>query len=232
MAERAALVSSTLSTLNVTLSHVILTHWHGDHTGGVPDLLRMYLHLSTSIFKHTPKKSRQPILDGTVFEVEGATLRAVHAPGHAEDHTCFVLEAETAMFAGDNVLGHSTAAVEQLGVWMDSLRIMQSQGCKIGYPTHGVVIPDLRHKINLELKAYERRERQVLQALTQVDIPGRKGSVTVKELVDMMHGDGLDPEVRQMAIEPFVGEILNKLAQDGKVAFEIRQREKRWFAII
>ena len=56
------------------------------------------------------------MFDRTVFEVEGATLRAVHAPGHAEDHTCIVLAEEMAMFTGDNVLGHDTSAGEQLSV--------------------------------------------------------------------------------------------------------------------
>lgn len=229
--EWAALISSTLADLNITLSHVFLTHWHGDHTGGVPDLLRMYPDLKLSIYKNMPNKTQQPIPNGSIFTVEGATLRAVHAPGHAEDHTCFILEEELAMFTGDNVLGHGTAAVEQLSVWLDSLRLMQSHNCKVGYPAHGVVIPDLQRKIDLELKAKTRRETQVLGTLAQIRTPGGKASVTVKQLVTIMHGDGMDPEVRQMAIEPLMGEVLNKLAEDGKVAFEIRQKEKKWYSI-
>ncbi|KAF2844829.1 putative metallo-beta-lactamase domain protein [Plenodomus tracheiphilus IPT5] len=230
--EWAALISSTIANLNITLSHVFLTHWHGDHTGGVPDLLRMYPHLERSIYKNDPSKNQQPIPDGSVFSVEGATLRAVHAPGHADDHTCFILEEEMAMFTGDNVLGHGTAAVEQLSVWLKSLRLMQSHNCKVGYPAHGVVIPDLRLKIDLELKAKTRRETQVLRALAKIRTPGGKASVTVKQLVSIMHGNDLNPEVRQMAIEPMMGEVLNKLAEDGKVAFEIRHKEKKWFTIL
>ncbi|CAI6332014.1 unnamed protein product [Periconia digitata] len=230
--EWAELISKTLADLDISLSHVFLTHWHGDHTGGVPDLLRMYPNLKDAIYKYNPSKTQQPIVDGSIFSVEGATLRAVHAPGHADDHTCFVLEEEMAMFTGDNVLGHGTAAVEQLSVWLNSLRLMQSHNCKIGYPAHGVVIPDLRRKIDLELKAKTRRETQVLNSLAQIRSPGGKASVTVKQLVTVMHGDDLDPEVRKMAIEPLMGEVLNKLAEDGKVAFEIRQKEKKWFAIM
>jgi glyoxylase-like metal-dependent hydrolase (beta-lactamase superfamily II) len=63
-----------------------------------------------------PSKAQQPLPDASISAVGGATLRFVHAPGHAEDHTCFVLEQEMAMFTGDNVLGHGTAAVEQLSV--------------------------------------------------------------------------------------------------------------------
>lgn len=71
------------------------------------------------------------------------------------------------MFTGDNILGHGTAAVEQLSTWMASLSIMEKHDCKIGYPAHGVVVPNLPGKIALELSAKRRRETQVLQALVQ-----------------------------------------------------------------
>ena len=217
---------------------MLLTHWHGDHSGGVPDLLRLYPHLSPSIYKHTPSKLQQPITDGQTFSVEGATIRAVHAPGHSHDHMCFVLEEENAMFTGDNVLGHGTAAVEHLSTWMSSLRLMKTHNCAIGYPAHGMVVHNLPGKIEGELASKTRREKQVLQALTKIkraavaEGKGRgKGSVTVKELVTAMHGNEMDGEIRQMAIEPFMEEVLKKLAEDRKVAFEIRGREKKWFGL-
>lgn len=137
------------------------------------------------------------------------------------------------MFTGDNILGHGTAAVEDLSTWMASLRIMQSHNCAIGHPAHGMVVQNLPGKIEHELASKTKREAQVLQALTKIkrDLGRGRGSVTVKQLVTAMHGDRLDPQVRQMAIEPFIEEVLKKLAEDRKVAFEIRGREKKWFGI-
>ncbi|KAH8756639.1 beta-lactamase-like protein [Diaporthe sp. PMI_573] len=228
--EWAELISKTLEKAGITLSHVLLTHWHGDHTGGVPDLLRLYPHLSNAIYKHTPNRSQKAIVDGQLFRVEGATVRAVHAPGHSEDHMCFVVEEDNAMCTGDNVLGHGTAAVERLSTWMDSLRIMRTHKCEIGYPAHGVVIKNLPAKLELELASKTRRETQVLQTLARLKDSGKK-SVAVPRLVTMMHGDKLDPEVRKAALEPFMEEVLSKLAEDGKVAFEIRGGEKNWFGL-
>lgn len=221
---------------HIHLSEVLLTHWHGDHTGGVPDLLRLYPYLENSIYKHSPDRNQQPILDGQVFKVEGATIRAVHAPGHSHDHMCFILEEENAMFTGDNVLGHGTAAVEILPTWMESLRIMRNHNCAIGYPAHGEVISDLPSKITTELGSKERRERQALQALRRIkreeqSAGSGKGSVTVRQLVTAIYGDTLDEQVRQMAVEPFTDEVLRKLAGDGKVAFEIKGGQKKWFTI-
>ena len=138
------------------------------------------------------------------------------------------------MFTGDNVLGHGTAAVEQLSTWMESLRVMQAFGCQLGYPAHGMVIPDLRGKIFAELTSKTRRETRVLETLRKIrrsDEGRGKGSVTVKQLVTTMHGDRMDGEVRKMAIEPFTEEVLLKLAEDRKVAFEIRAREKKWYVL-
>ncbi|KAJ5816542.1 hypothetical protein N7447_008775 [Penicillium robsamsonii] len=238
----ADLISRTLSASGISLSHVLLTHWHGDHTGGVPDLIRMYPDLASSIYKHTPSTTQQPIADGQIFHVEGATVRAVYTPGHTDDHMCFILEEESAMFTGDNILGHGTSAVEHLRTWMETLRKMQAQDCRQGYPAHGIVIADLRAKIAGELAQKLRRERQVLKALVQTKRDERgtgqgqgqgrgKGSVTVQQLVAAIYGEGVEAGLRELALEPFMDEVLRKLAEDGIVAFEVRKGVKKWFAL-
>lgn len=196
----------------------------------------MYPHLTDTIYKHTPGKWQKPIEDGQIFSVEGATVRAVHAPGHSHDHMCFILEEENAMFTGDNVLGHGTAAVEKLSTWMSSLRLMQTHRCAIGYPAHGEVIRNLPAKIASELGQKSRREEQVMQTLIRIKQKQKasrtgKGSVSVKQLVAEMHGSGVDRQVAEMALEPFMDEVLRKLAEDGRVAFEVRGGEKKWFAL-
>jgi glyoxylase-like metal-dependent hydrolase (beta-lactamase superfamily II) len=228
--EWAELIQSTLKSMDISLSHVLLTHWHGDHTGGVPELIRLHPHLRQHIYKNEPDNGQQNITDGQIFQVEGATVRAIHVPGHSEDHMCFILEEEQAMFTGDNILGHGTSAVEDLGTFMASLQKMSDQKCPIGYPAHGVTIANLPAKIGGELGQKLRRERQVMEALGRVRSRGEK-SVTVQDLVTEIYGASLNEKTRTLALEPFIGEVLRKLAGDGKVAFETRGGKKKWFSV-
>ncbi|ROT34556.1 Metallo-hydrolase/oxidoreductase [Sodiomyces alkalinus F11] len=228
----AELISSTLQQMGIRLSHVLLTHWHGDHTGGVPDLLRLYPHLGDSIYKNEAEYGQQDIYDGQVFRVEGATVRALHVPGHSEDHMCFILEEENAMFTGDNVLGHGTSVAEDLGTFMNSLQKMDDQHCTIGYPAHGITIRDLPAKIDRELGSRLKRERQVMQALRSLGTHGSR-TVTVKEIVTEIYGESLDESTRTLALEPFIDEVLRKLAGDYRVGFQVRrgEKERKWYAV-
>jgi len=228
--EWAELVEETLNARGINLSHVLLTHWHGDHTGGVPDLKRLYPHLKPHIYKNDPEEGQQNIADGQIFEVEGATVRSIHVPGHSEDHMCFILEEESAMFTGDTILGHGTSAMEDLGTFMNSMERMAGENCATGYSAHGVVIDDLPAKIRGELAQKYRRERQVFQALGRVRDRGVK-SATLYDLVSEIYGNSLDEKTRLLALQPFIGEVLKKLASDNKVAFEVRGGKKKWYAI-
>jgi glyoxylase-like metal-dependent hydrolase (beta-lactamase superfamily II) len=228
--EYATLLASTLEARGIEIKHVLVTHWHGDHSGGVPDLVRMYPHLEEHIYKNDPERGQQDIIDGQTFQVEGATVSAVHSPGHSEDHMCFILREEGAMFTGDNILGHGTSAVENLGVYMSSLEKMLEKSCRTGYPAHGVTIDDLPAKIGRELTQKQRREKQAMSALYRLHAVGQP-RVTVGNLVTGMYGDSIDETTRRLALEPFVDEILRKLAGDGKVGFERRSGGRRWYLV-
>lgn len=142
---------------------------------------------------------------------------------------CFVLEEESALFTGDNVLGHGTSAVEDLGVFMTTLVKMQNQACSTGYSAHGVVIQDLPAKMVSELSRKRRRENQIMQALFTARDRGEK-SITASNLVDEMYGVSVDEETRTLALIPMVTEVLCKLAGDGRTAFQVVGGQKKWYS--
>ena len=222
-------LSNILTEQNIAISHVLLTHWHGDHTGGVPDLIRLYPHLAKAIYKNAPRQGQLPISDHQLFIVEGATIQAVHSPGHSHDHMCFILREENAMFTGDNILENDVSSgVEDLGVYMDTLTVMQKQNCVFGFPAHGVSVADLPAKIAQVIGLKVRREQKLLRkmkalwvAATNGGKRSRNGSATVEELVIATYGEGIGNDTRKQILEPFTDEILRKLVWDGKVGFEV-----------
>jgi glyoxylase-like metal-dependent hydrolase (beta-lactamase superfamily II) len=91
------------ATSTTHLKYILLTHGHADHQGGVPRILQecKTRGLPTPlVFKmlvdggdYPPLNfDALPILDGDVFETEGAKLKAVYTPGHTDDHVVYILQ--------------------------------------------------------------------------------------------------------------------------------------------
>ncbi|KAI9852531.1 MAG: hypothetical protein M1838_000399 [Thelocarpon superellum] len=208
------------------VSQAILTHWHPDHVGGVAELLRLCP--GALIYKNEPSGREHPIDDGQRFCVDGATLRAVHAPGHTTDHMALVLEEEDAMFTGDNVLGHGTSVFEDLATYLTSLERMRHQFAGRAYPGHGAVIDDGPARIVEYIAHRAERERQVL------DLLGGAGAVASDEARTEDKGEGDDrplwgprdlvkiiykdvPQPLHLAAEHGLLQVLRKLQGEEKV---------------
>ena len=109
------------------------------------------------------------LADGARIEGDGATLVAIHTPGHASDHLCYYLEEEKAVFTGDVVLGGSTTVIPaedgDLLDYLNSLKRLQGLDVQRIYPAHGPVIENAQAKLTEYIEHRMLRERQILQAL-------------------------------------------------------------------
>ncbi|KAK1139161.1 hypothetical protein N8T08_001217 [Aspergillus melleus] len=220
---------------HLKISHVLLTHWHGDHTGGVNDLVAYDPGIASRVYKNQPDPGQNAIANGQVFYTEGATVRAVFAPGHAIDHMCFILQEENAMFTGDNVLGHGYSVVMDLSTYIESLVHMAAQSCATGYPGHGAKIADLPAKMLEYIHHKELRVQQVFSTLLRGNSEGaqqglnRGRGMTLQEIVRSIYGN-VPPHIFEKALAPFLSQVLWKLAEDHKVGFRPGEMTKRrWF---
>ncbi|TID14324.1 hypothetical protein E2P81_ATG09203 [Venturia nashicola] len=206
-------IKKTLSTENATISTVLLTHWHPDHTGGVKDILT--LTPKPTIYKNDPDTVQKNITNNQRFEVEGATLCAFHSPGHTQDHMSFVLEEEDALFTGDNVLGHGTAVFEDLPTYIDSLEAMSKIANGRGYPGHGAVISNCPEKIREYIDHRAMREREVIQVLGTA---GEGEGMSVMEVVKVIYKDV--PESLHLPASRGILQMMKKLEGEGKVTHD------------
>lgn len=200
------------------IQEIVLTHGHPDHIGGLRDLIARFGPLRVS--KRLDAASDEvglvplePIDEGSVIRTEGATLRAVHAPGHARDHLCFVLEEEHALFSGDNVLGVGTTVIPSEGGdlldYLASLERLVGEAPRRIYPAHGPVIEDGVGKLREYLAHRRQREQQIVDALR-----ANGGPALVPELVARIYLDV--PEVLHAAAAHSVAAHLVKLEREGR----------------
>lgn len=97
---------------------ILLTHAHNDHIGAaraVAEAVNAPIHLHPDdlmLWEQVYPGTRpdRDLADGDVINVAGATLRAVHTPGHSPGSTCFLLEEEGTVFTGDTLFNGGPGA--------------------------------------------------------------------------------------------------------------------------
>jgi hydroxyacylglutathione hydrolase len=88
-----------------TLTHILNTHHHGDHTGGNSEIKRA---TGCTVIGNRHDAARIPALDVGVAEGETVTLgtqvaRVFDVPGHTVGHIAYWFEDSAALFCGDTL---------------------------------------------------------------------------------------------------------------------------------
>ncbi|WP_426302363.1 MBL fold metallo-hydrolase [Arthrobacter sp. R-11] len=97
---------------------ILMTHAHNDHIGAAREVAAavgapIHLHPEDMVLWKQVYPDVQPdkfLSDGEEFTVGGATLKAIHTPGHSPGSTCFYLESEGTLFTGDTLFNGGPGA--------------------------------------------------------------------------------------------------------------------------
>jgi len=167
------------------IRYIVCTHSHPDHSPGAAPLQAMcanrppILGLASrpTARMHSQFVPERELQDGERLVLEGGdrihTLRALHTPGHAANHVCFVLEEDGLLFSGDHVLNGSTTVIDppdgHMGDYLASLDLLAAacdvHGIGFILPAHGHVLGAAKQAIG-QLKAHrQRREAKIAAAM-------------------------------------------------------------------
>jgi glyoxylase-like metal-dependent hydrolase (beta-lactamase superfamily II) len=189
------------------LSQVLVTHAHPDHVGGMPALIARWPAVSVRNVAPDACRDEESIPAGDTI------VRALHTPGHAPDHFCFLDESTRDIYCGDLARLGGTIVVPasaggSLAQYLASLRRIRGLQPRRLLPGHGPAIDDPLQLIDKYLAHRAEREAQVLELL-------RSGVSSVDAMVPRIYSN-LHPTVVRAAGDSVLAHLV-KLRDEGRV---------------
>ncbi len=163
---------------NGSVARILCTHSHPDHSPGAAPLREM---TGAGVYGRPPPddghqddtyRPDHSLEDGDRFALPGATLRALHTPGHASNHVCFLLEEQGWLFTGDHLMSGSTVVIlppdGSMRLYVESLQRLEQLPLTALVPGHGAVMPEPHGEIRRVIAHRLQREAKVVQAFAQL----------------------------------------------------------------
>lgn len=142
-----------------TVSAVLLTHDHPDHSDGARELADS---LDVPIVCMSPRFADEFLADGQVLSIDGFDVHVIHTPGHSDDSVCLWMPDTGTLLTGDTLLGaRSSGVMGKLGDLLVSLELLRdlADGREIlALPGHG---PAFTNVADSAARVIEVRTRRV-----------------------------------------------------------------------
>jgi len=151
--------------------------------------------------------------NGQRIDLGEIALRAIHTPGHASNHLCYLLEQTRMRFTGDHGMQGSTVVINppdgDMRAYLASLELLLGEDILILAPGHGYLIGEPHREARRLIRHRMAREQKVVSALA------RLGAPTPEELVLEVYDD-VQPRLHAVAMRSLAAH-LGKLAAEGRV---------------
>lgn len=219
---------------------ILVTHTHVDHAPGAAALAEA---TGARVVGFGPAEGFAPdecVGEGWALVCPGTgspgplTLRALHTPGHASDHLCWLVEEHALLLTGDHVMHGSTVVIRppdgDLHQYLASLARLRDARPAIRTlaPGHGRLMERVPEVVDA-LVAHRLGRHEVIASVL-----GLRGEGTVDELLPEVYGDVSE---QQLPVARFsLWAHLRALGQEGRAVRAAGTVaagdaiEDRWFA--
>ena len=211
-------VAKILATGAGRIRWILTTHTHMDHS---PATAALKAATGAQVLgRPAPKGASQDQgyaadrvpADGEGLALGQIRLRAIHTPGHASNHLCYLLEETKMLFTGDHVMQGSTVVINppdgDMRAYLASLEKLLATDIAIIAPGHGYLIGAPHKEVKRLIAHRLAREAKVTAAL------GRRGEATLEELLPDVYDD-VSPKLHPVAARSLSAH-LDKLVAEGR----------------
>ncbi len=180
------------------IRHILVTHTHIDHAPGAAALKAA---TGAEVIGFAPAEQFVPdrrVGEGWTLALPGPpalTLRAVHTPGHASDHLCWLIVEQGMLLTGDHVMHGSTVVIRppdgNLAQYRASLARLTAFDPPLRQlvPGHGRVMEHIPDIVSALLAHRAERHALVAAALREAQ------TATVDELMGVVYADVTEPQL-------------------------------------
>jgi glyoxylase-like metal-dependent hydrolase (beta-lactamase superfamily II) len=208
-----------LNTVGDRLRWILCTHTHRDHSP-LARVLKAATGAQVLGFGATPDDGRQDqtfapdraLRDGDVVTCGTYRLRAVHTPGHASNHLCYLLEDHGMLFTGDHVMQGSTVVISppdgDMQAYLDALERLLALPMRSFAPGHGHVIETPQDEVRRLVAHRLKREQKIFTALAAA------GPATLEVLVRHAYDD-VPERIHNVAMRSLHAHLL-RLERNGR----------------
>jgi len=216
-------LDAMLDVVGKRLKWILCTHTHLDHSPG-SRALKARTGAQVLGFGKVPADGRQDtafkpdraLAEGDVVDCGAFRLRAVHTPGHASNHLCYLFDLKGILFTGDHVMQGSTVVISppdgDMVAYLKSLERLLTLELAAFAPGHGHVIEKPHSEVRKLVAHRQKRERKVIDAFA------KKNPATLDELLPHAYDD-VSPRIHPVARRSLHAHVL-KLRDEGRVTAE------------
>lgn len=96
-------VIHALKQQQLKLNAILITHWHGDHTNGIKELIQAYPDAVVIGPQHSKIPASDIVQDMQCFTVAGIKFQTLAVPGHTLEHVAYHQADYNWLFSGDTL---------------------------------------------------------------------------------------------------------------------------------